>query len=291
MHRAFLAFFLIAVATRPGFAQAPHRDALVIGVFPYLTTRTLVATYQPLRLHLHKSLGREVSVVTAPDLRQFYARSARGDYDLVVTPPHFARLHQTQSKLRPLLAYDDPTRALLITRRDSGIKTHEDLRGQEIAVAEPTALVAIMTNAWMAQRGLVATHDYEFKFSGSHNSALMYVVNRETAAAVLGGSAFVQVADKFKQDINVLATTGEVMGLVILANPHLADRPRVEKALADFPQTSAGKAFFRVNGIGGFKPITSRDLERIEAYLPETLRWLGNSDSSRQTSVRVRRGE
>lgn len=281
MHSALLAFFLIAIAAPSAFAQAPSRDAVVIGVFPYLTTRTLVATYQPLRVHLHKSLGREVSVVTAPDLRQFYERSARGDYDLVVTPPHFARLHQTQSKLRPLLAYGNPTRALLITRRDSGIKTHDDLRGQEIAVAEPAALVAIMTKAWLAQRGLVAGRDYEFKFSGSHNSALMNVVNRETAAAVLGGSAFVQVADKFKQDINVLATTGEVMGLTMLANPRLADHVRIEKALADFPQTPAGKTFFRVNGIGGFKPIAPRELERIDAYLPETLRWLGDTDSPR----------
>lgn len=277
MRRALLVFFFLITAARPAFAQASDRDALVIGVFPYLTTRTLVATYQPLRLHLHNSLGREVSVVTAPDLRQFYERSARGDYDLVVTPPHFGRLHQTESKLRPLFAYGNPTRALLITRRDSGIRTHDDLRGQKIAVAEPAALVAIMTKSWLGERGLIAAHDYEFKFSGSHNSALMDVVNRETAAAVLGGSAFVQVADKFKQDIHVVATTGEAMGLMMLAKPNLVDRTQIEKALASFPHTAAGETFFRVNGIGGFKPIASRDLKRIDAYVPETLRWLGDN--------------
>lgn len=277
MRRALLTFLFCAFAVSPALAHAPKRDGLVIGVFPYLTTRTLVATYQPLRTHLQNSLGREVSVVTAPDLRQFYERSARGDYDLVVTPPHFGRLHQTHSNLRPLFAYGNPTRALLITRRDSGVNAVEDLRGQEIAVAEPAALVAIMTKSWMAERGLNAPRDYDFHFTGSHNSALMKVVNRETPAAILGGSAFIQVADKFKQDIKVIATTGEVMGLMMLANPKLVDRTRVEKALSEFPNTDAGKEFFRINGIGGFKPIAPRDLQQIDAYLPETRRWLRES--------------
>lgn len=276
MRKAAL-FLICAVAAFQALAHAAKPDALVIGVFPYLTTRTLVATYQPLRTHLRESLGREVSVVTAPDLRQFYERSARGDYDLVVTPPHFGRLHQTHSKLKPVLAYSNPTRALLITRRDSGVGSPDDLRGQEIAVAEPSALVAIMTKSWMAERNMLAPRDYQFRFSGSHNSALMNVMNRETAAAVLGGSAFVQVADNFKQDIRIVATTGETMGLMMLANPRLVDRARVEKALHTFGNTEAGREFFRVNGIGGFKPIAARDLKQIDAYLPETQRWLRES--------------
>lgn len=276
MRKAAL-FLACAVAAFQALAHAGKPDALVIGVFPYLTTRTLVATYQPLRTHLRESLGREVSVVTAPDLRQFYERSARGDYDLVVTPPHFGRLHQTHSKLKPVLAYSNPTRALLITRRDSGVASPDDLRGQEIAVAEPSALVAIMTKSWMAERNMLAPRDYQFRFSGSHNSALMNVMNRETAAAVLGGSAFVQVADNFKQDVRIVATTGETMGLMMLANPRLVDRARVEKALSTFGNTEAGREFFRVNGIGGFKPIAARDLKQIDAYLPETQRWLRES--------------
>lgn len=276
MRKAAL-FLICGVAAFQALAHAAKPDALVIGVFPYLTTRTLVATYQPLRTHLRESLGREVSVVTAPDLGQFYERSARGDYDLVVTPPHFGRLHQTHSKLKPVLAYRNPTRALLITRRDSGVASPDDLRGQEIAVAEPSALVAIMTKSWMAERNMLAPRDYKFRFSGSHNSALMNVMNRETAAAVLGESAFLQVADNFKQDIRIVATTGETMGLMMLANPRLVDRARVEKALNTFGNTEAGRGFFRVNGIGGFKPIAARDLKQIDAYLPETQRWLRES--------------
>lgn len=270
-----VSFLLVAVLTVAP-AAAAKLEPLVVGVFPYLTTRTLVNTYQPLRLYLQQSLGREVEVVTAPDLRQFYSRSRRGDYDLVVTPPHFARLHQSQSNLIPLLTYSSPTTGLLITRRDAGIRRADELRGREIAVAEPAALVAIMTRAWLGERGLKPTRDYVFRNSGSHNSALMSVVNRESAAAVLGGSAFRQIAEKFKNEVVVLATVGETMGLVVLAGPRLSGQlSQIEQLLTEFPNTSEGKNFVEINALGGFKRIEAAEFQKLDLYLPETLRWLG----------------
>ena len=256
-------------------ATAAEREPLIIGVFPYLTTRTLVSTYQPLRLYLQRELNRPVEVVTAPDLRQFYRRTTRGDYHLIVTPPHFARLHERESRLVPLFSYSKPTVGLLITRRDSGIKSAEQLRGHKIAIAEPSALVAIMGATWLHSRGLEPARDYRFRVSGSHNSALMSVIGRESAAAVLGGSAFKQVAAKFEDDIAVLATVGEVMGLVALAKRALGNRlPELERSLAAFPHTAEGRAFVERNGIGGFERIQPAELRKLDRYVPETLRWL-----------------
>lgn len=275
-----VAFFLLSAIAAAASATQPER--LVVGVFPYLTTRTLVNTYQPLRMHLEQSLAREVAVVTAPDLRQFYARSQRGDYDILVTPPHFARLHQLQSGLIPLFGYSNPTTGLLVARRDSGIKSAEDLRGREIAIAEPVALVAIMCSAWMGQHGMKSPRDYTFHVAGSHNSAVMSVVNRETAAAVVGASAFKQITEKFKSDVVVVTAVGEVMGLVVLANPRLGSGlAQIEQSLASFPSTPEGQQFIQTNGIGGFKPIERSELQKLDPYLPETTRWLKDIEQFR----------
>lgn len=271
MTRVLVACWLVLLAP-PAFAKP---EPLIVGVFPYLTTRTLVSTYQPLRLYLQKELNRQVEVVTARDLREFYRRSRSGDYHLIVTPPHFARLHERESSLVPLLSYSNPTVGLLVTRRDSGIKDAAQLRGHKIAIADTAALVAIMSMTWLHNRGLEPSRDYRFRIAGSHNSALMSVVSRETAAAVLGGSAFKQVSAKFKNEIEVLATVGEVMGLVVLAKRDLGDRlPELKRTLRDFPHSADGRTFVETNGIGGFKRIEPAEFEKLDRYLPATSRWL-----------------
>lgn len=271
---AFIKSFLVGVfLSTPAYAATPK--PLVMGVFPYLSTHTLLSTYQPLRIYLAQNLARQVAIVTAPSMREFYARSHGGLYDIIVTPPHFARLHQSHSKLLPLLAYSNPTIGLLVTRRDSGIKNIEGLRGHEIAVADPSALVGIMARSWLGSYGLESARDYVFRTSGSHNSAVMSVINHDAAAAVVGGSALKQIASQFKEQVVVLAQVGEVMGLVMLANPGLGTGlPEIEKALAEFPRTSQGKQFFEINAIGGFKPIDPAELRKLDVFLPETLRWL-----------------
>lgn len=273
MIRVVFALLLTLFGALPAWAVKP--EPLIIGIFPYLSTRTLVSTYQPLRLYLQRELDRPVEVATAPDLRQFYRRTVRGDYHLIVTPPHFARLHERESGLVPLFSYSNPTVGLLIARRDGGIKDVEQLRGHEIAIAEPSALVAIMSTTWLRSRGLEPSRDYQLRIAGSHNSALMSVVSRETAAAVLGRSAFKQVSSKFEHEIVVLATVGEVMGLVVLAKRDLGDRlPELARTLRDFPLSVEGQTFVERNGIGGFKQIEPAEFEKLDRYLPATLHWL-----------------
>lgn len=156
----------------------------------------------------------------------------------------------------------------MIARRDRGIKGVEQLRGQGIAIAEPSALVAIMGATWLHSRGLEPARDYRFRIAGSHNSALMTVISGETAAAVVGRSAFKQLAAQFKHEITVLGAVGEVMGLVVLAKRDLGNRlPELERSLAAFPHTAEGWVFVERNGIGGFERIQPAELRKLDRYV------------------------
>jgi phosphonate transport system substrate-binding protein len=84
---------------------APAQESFILGVAPHTSARVILEMYQPLRLHLEKSLGNPVEVVTAPDFNEFARRALAQEYDLAITTGHQARLLQTDANYLPLLTY------------------------------------------------------------------------------------------------------------------------------------------------------------------------------------------
>ncbi|MBT9519859.1 MAG: PhnD/SsuA/transferrin family substrate-binding protein, partial [Dechloromonas sp.] len=65
---------------------------LTVGLMPYLSTRMLLANYQPIAVALEQELQQPVQLVTAPDFDTYVKRVLDGEYDVAVLAPHFARL-------------------------------------------------------------------------------------------------------------------------------------------------------------------------------------------------------
>ena len=72
--------------------MADEKTPLTLGVFPYVSPVQLAAFHAPLKDYLTKSLGRPVTLVTAPDFNSFVDRTRDGQYDIIFTAPHLGRL-------------------------------------------------------------------------------------------------------------------------------------------------------------------------------------------------------
>ena len=95
-------FFGSALLFALGGASADN-TTIEIGILPTLSTRTILATYQPLREYVEEKLGQPVTLVTAADYRTFLDRTQRGEYRFVVTAPHYARLAQSEAGYVPMV--------------------------------------------------------------------------------------------------------------------------------------------------------------------------------------------
>jgi phosphonate transport system substrate-binding protein len=89
---------LVLLLPLPALAESP----LHLGIFPYLNAHKLYRIYMPVKRELEQSLGRPVLLQTAPSYRSFLERTAAGEYDIVVTPPHLALLAEQESNYRRL---------------------------------------------------------------------------------------------------------------------------------------------------------------------------------------------
>lgn len=179
----YLLLACLLFCTSPARADLPP---LSFGVFPNLSARQVVEIYRPLAQALEKQLKREVVIYSARDFRTFAQRTARGEYDILLTAPHLAWLARQDAGYRPLLKYATPTHGLLVVRNDSAFHEPESLRGKTLARADALAVTVLATQTELAARGLRAGVDYQLRDAGTHNNAVMQVINKKAEAAALG---------------------------------------------------------------------------------------------------------
>jgi phosphonate transport system substrate-binding protein len=258
-------------------AEAPQGKALEAGVVPYISARTLVTTYEPLRKYLEQSLARPIRLYTAPGFKAFQANSARGDFDLVITPAHFARILQKEYGYIVLARYGGGARGLIMVARDSTMQGIQDLRGQKVAVPDRLSLASILCIEYLKQNGLHPETGFHPVEAPSFNSALQVVQNGEAAAAISAPAALAQMPEALRNTVRILVDTGEYINLVFLAHPRLgaAETERLKKQLLQFGKnTPEGRQFLADTAFGSLIPVAAGELRLLDPYLPETKRLL-----------------
>ena len=250
---------------------------LEIGVVPYISARVLVGSYEPLRQYLERALGRQVKLYSANSFKLFYENARRGDYDLVITAAHFARLLQKDDQFTPLARFTAGGRGLILTTSTSTLNSIQKLRGQHIAIPDPLSLASIVCLTYLRENGLKADTDFKILEVPSFMSAILSVQQGEAQAAVTAAGALAQMPRELQESMKTLADAGEFPSLIFLAHPRLAAAKRelLKNELLKFSANSnEGKQFFGSTGFESLVPVTSSDMARLDRYSSETRRLL-----------------
>lgn len=274
MKKHFLMAAGLLLAMCSAFAQA-EQTALSVGLFPNLSTRLLLETYQPMREFLEQKLGRPVTLYTAPDFNSFVSRTHNGEYDVIVTAPHFARLAQTESGYQPLFAYRSNITATIVVAKNSRFTDVRMLKGEKIASPDRIAVVTMLGLKMLRDKGLAYGKDFNFHWAGTHGNVALVVQRGETAAGIIGTLPLKQLPDSISHQLRVLDVSPAIDSQMILAHPRRgADIQQIRGALLQFEQSPAGQQFFRTTGLGGLKIINTKDLEQLDPYAKEVKRML-----------------
>jgi phosphonate transport system substrate-binding protein len=257
---------LSALICHPAAASDPR--PLVFGVFPNLTARQIVATYRPVADALQKSLRRPVQIYTAPDFKTFVERTHAGEYDLVLTAPHFAWLARQDAGYRPLLKYTLEARGLLVVKAGTAHTDTRTLRNRTIAIADPLAISVMAVQAELATEGLQGGIDFTVLPAGTHANAALQVINGRADAAALGMHAYLLLSPDLRRQLHILYETPPFSSLMYLTHPRLrdAEASTTRNALLRFAASPAGKAFMQQGGYGGFVEVDSREIQSFRPY-------------------------
>lgn len=254
----------------PGVALADMKP-LRIGIVPSLSPRVLLKNYEYVRRYLARELQQTLELGTATDFRTFHKQVIAGEYDVVVTPAHFARLAQRETGWLPLATYKNAHRALLLVAASSSIESVEDLRGTSIASPDPLALVSIQSRQWLSEKGLRPNRDYRLIDMPSFTNAVHAVLKQQAAVAVISPSSYQQLSEHLKNATRIFQTLPEVPAPIWIVNPKSRiDHARLKASLLQFTQeVPEGREFFQQNGYGGLRAVSPAQMQALDVYADE----------------------
>jgi phosphonate transport system substrate-binding protein len=254
------------LAATPWAAYAA--EEMTLGVFPYVTTGQLVELHTPLKNYLAKSLGRPTALVTAPDFLSFDERTHKGEYDLILTAPHFGRLAERRDGYQRVARTLHEVRAVFLVPKDSSIRRLEDLKGKRIMVAQPVSAIYQLAVDTLAKKGLIPGKNITIIETRTHNNALYAPLRHEADAGITGILLWEKLTGEQKDQLRVISISRGVPGFMLMANPHMPkqDVDRLRQAMLTFNTTPEGKAYFNASGLQGFGLIDDATMRSLDPY-------------------------
>lgn len=260
---------LAAILASPGISRAAEA-VFRLGTLPVITTRTAFRLYQPMLEHLEKTLNRPLSLETPPNFRVLYQRIRENAFDLVVSPPHIARLAQVRLGWHPLVSCQPEHHSLLLTLAESGLERPEALRGGTLAILDRSALVVMIMLDALARRGLVAERDFKLIETRSYESSLLAVKQGVAQAMVARSQGFLSPTDR--ERARLLLEAGRLPGYVFLAAPATPEglRQFLREQLLLFSRQPEAAPFLAKLGYASLAAADETTLQRLDIYLDAT---------------------
>lgn len=269
---------LLACACIGSTASHAARDVNVIefGVFPYISARALIELYEPLRAHIQHEMQRPTFLYTAPSFKAYVEHTRASAYDIMVTPPHLARLAQRETAYIPLVMFTRELRGIVVVSQSSPIQNVQELKGKHIVSPNNIALVSIMGSQLLRDQGVLGEGGTQLRDMGSHSNAVLAVKNGEAEAALTEPAAVRQMPEALRNSVRVIAQTKRLPHVMILAHPRLgaAGVERLRGVLLQFPSTVDGANFLKLSGFEGLRAVDESDLKAMDPIQRDLKRML-----------------
>ncbi len=261
-----------------GAAAAPVDNTLVIGLIPNIASQTLQAQYDHLKRYLERVGTYKVRIVLPSNFKAFYDAMMRGEYDLAVTAPHFGRVAQVDRGLQPVVMYEPRINALLISPIQGGIAAARDIKDKPVAFANPTSLVAMYGQQWLAAQHFEPSRDYEVKSARTDMGVGRMLLTGEAVAAIMSNGEFRALPADESARLKIVEVFARIPNFLVMANPKL-DRDRVGRLRAQLKSFLAepdeGAAFGKATGFTAVIDVDDGVLRELDPYVPLTRRVMG----------------
>lgn len=211
-------------------------NEIVIGINPFTSPSDIKKMYQPLLARIFSSLGLKVRVIIVKNYLSLGEQIKKGTIDGGWFSP-FAYI--TAAEMTPLIPVATPLingkdfyNGYIITRKDSGIASLQDLSGRTFAyVDKNSASGYLYARHSIKEAGLDPDHLFsKVSFAGSHDQVLYGVINGEFDAGATYNEAYgkMQESGTDLSCLQIISTTGNIQKDAIAFSKNL-DEGRIQE--------------------------------------------------------------
>ena len=254
-----------------------EEKVIKMGFVPLKNSEKLVEDLKPISDYLSERLGVKVEAFTASNYIGVVEGLGSGSVDFGIIPPFSSLLAQKQSSAKPILTSKGKTgkpgyTAELYVRKDSGIKSLQDVKGKKVAFVDPSSSSGyIYPGAMLVEAGLNLDKDISYQFSGGHDKSLQLLLNKDVDVIATFDGVEDRYAKDFPQaktDIQKLATSDMIPGVMVTASSKMDKelQEKLEKALRDIEKDPKMKELFtKMFSITGFTDVDQDAYKKVEA--------------------------
>ena len=254
-----------------------EEKVIKMGFVPLKNSEKLVEDLKPISDYLSERLGVKVEAFTASNYIGVVEGLGSGSVDFGIIPPFSSLLAQKQSNAKPILTSKGKTgkpgyTAELYVRKDSGIKSLQDVKGKKVAFVDPSSSSGyIYPGAMLVNAGLNLDKDISYQFSGGHDKSLQLLLNKDVDVIATFDGVEDRYAKDFPQaktDIQKLASSDMIPGVMVTTSGKMDKelQEKLEKALRDIEKDPKMKEMFtKMFSITGFTDVDQDAYKKVEA--------------------------
>lgn len=155
-----------------------------LGLIP--TEANVIANWVPVVEHLEAWLGLEVELIVGTDYTDTIIAARNGDLDVVqLGPKSYVKAREQGADMEPVVKWINKDsgiagyNSLLVSHKDSGIRTIEDAQGRTFAFTDPESTSGFLVPTVFFLERDIEPESYfsDVSFAGSHEAAVLAVAN------------------------------------------------------------------------------------------------------------------
>jgi len=273
-----------SVAAEPGETMPKMlRVGFLQRMFSDLDPRDAKAAIEVQTQGLSRSLGlRSAQVTIFPDMQSMSAALRRGELEVVSMPGvEYLKLRKTIPLIPSFVVEHNNGLGIgyvIITRKDSGIRSFADLRGRSMLL--PSVAIHDQGQLWLdvlllkAGKGARGSFFGQVKEPARLFNAIMGVFLRQADAAVVTRAALDvsrQLNPQLETQLTVVAESRNLNEAVICLMPETPEkfRNQVYKEMIRLNDTSGGRQMYTIFQSSGVRPFSAASLEGLEELVTE----------------------
>lgn len=261
----FLIFFASTVMATEIPPKSDSGTTIIFGVVPQQAASKLARKWGPLLARLSAKTGYNFKFSTAKDIPTFEKRLAVGEYDMAyMNPYHYTVFHRSPGYIAIAKEKNKQIKGIVVVRKDTAIKSLEELQGKTLAFPAPAAFAAsVLPRATLKNRAIAITP----KYVSSHDSVYRTVARGLYAAGGGVVRTFRNMSPEIREQLKILWTTKAYTPHAIAAHPRLNKNVmlNVQKAMRELESNPQDKRLLSNMNFKGIEDAHDAEWDDVRA--------------------------
>ena len=244
------------------------KNVIKVAILPLYSAITLFERFDPLMRYLTKKIGYDFRLVIPKDFEAFFDTIVRGEADFSYSNPYIYiqladKKYLTAFATTVMEVSGDIFRGIIITHKDSAIRTLDDLRGRRVMVVSYKSAGGFLTQKLLLnENGIDVFKDLRLSEGKRQEEVILNVYRKKVDAGFVRESAL----DVLKEEVDLNKIR------IIATTPYIANWPfaaarttdagmalRVRKYLLELDD----RRVLSAAGLTGFKAAGDRDFDTL----------------------------